>query len=109
MTNIEEELAENLTIRPEDYSLYIRALWKSHQNLDKKFDEIVVCLKDANQKNVSANKSLDQLSRDVSLIKNIFLLPSHLGKIIKYTAYVLGPIVIATASLYSIFHKGSGH
>ena len=108
MTELEHTLAETLTIRPEDHALYIRALWKSHRDLEEKFFELFKYFEVLKENSEITNKAIQQLSKDVSDIKQIFLVSSHMSKFIKYTAFYIAPILTAIAGLYVLFHKSIG-
>ena len=106
MTDLENALSETLKIRPEDYELYIRALWKSHMDLDKKFTKLVQCLERITDTNQETNETLTKLSANVEDIKKIFVVSSFISKFIKWSAIVLVPFLTAGAAFYTLIHKG---
>jgi len=106
MTELEEELADVVKIRPEDFEIYIRALWKNHLDLDKKFTKLVQCLEKITDTNKETNETLVKLSANVEDIKKIFVVSSFISRVIKWSAIVLVPFLTVWIALYTLVHKG---
>lgn len=102
MTEIDDEISGGLPIKSEDYAFFIRALWKSHQTTQKQLDQILMSIEEM-------KTDTKDLKDDVKSIRDIFTVSGKLASLIKWTAYVLVPIIGLGFGVYSFFYKGPSH
>ena len=100
MTEIDEEISDGLPIRNEDYEFFIRALWKSHQTSQKQLERILISIEEM-------KTNTNELKSDIQSIKEIFTVSGKLASLIKWTAYVVVPIVGLGFGIYQYFFKNA--
>lgn len=94
MPDIDENISESLEIRPEDYGMFLRALWQNAQEGERRIQN----LQNSVEQLSGEIKDINEILRE---IRNIFVVGEYTGNLIKWMAMVVAPIVLAGFGAWS--------